>query len=107
MPGPWGALTVMTADALLLSCESLPVSMSVWGPAALKVPEVTTGFTCPATSGNVEVGLPREAGHAPPVTLHLAVSVAPEGKPSSLTLRVSVVVRGRNPGVILTMLLAT
>src|SRR5258708_6455680 len=60
----------------------------------VNVADELTGFACPATSGNVAVGVPNETGPGPLVSLHVVLSVAPTGSPSSVTLPVNVVVAG-------------
>src|SRR6267143_1645133 len=83
-------LTVMVTLELLLSWESLPVRLRVYVPGTLKVADVATGFAFPAALGNVTVGLPNKTVPCAPIALHVAVSVAPTGKPSSATLPVNV-----------------
>src|SRR6267378_1775171 len=83
-------LTVMVTLELLLSWESLPVRLRVYVPGTLKVADVATGFAFPAALGNVTVGLPNKTVPGAPIALHVAVSVAPTGKPSSATLPVNV-----------------
>src|SRR5579872_6974592 len=56
--------------------------------------DVVTGLVCPATSGNTAVGLPNETAAGPVFIVHVAVSVAPAGSPSSVTLPVNVVIAG-------------
>src|SRR5437762_1382884 len=86
---PAAGVTVIVTSALLLNWESLPVSLMVYAPATVKAADVTTGFTWPAISVNVEDGSVKETGPGPLVRLHVAVRVVPAGSPSSVTLPVN------------------
>src|ERR1051326_2535423 len=92
--GSCGGLTVIVTLELLLRCESPPVRLRTYVPGRPKVAEVTTGFTCPETSGKVAVGVPNDTGPGPLVSLHVVLNVAPMGNPSSFTLPFNTLVTG-------------
>src|ERR1017187_296890 len=101
MVGTCAGLTVIVTLELPLNWESLPVRVGVYTPRTYNVAEALTGLICSATSGKVTVelscdpippGLLNQTGPGPPVTLHVALSVAPMGSPSSDTLPFNVTV---------------
>src|SRR5438093_7741673 len=100
---PAAGVTVIVTSALLLNWKSLPVSLMVYAPATVKAADVTTGFTWPAISVNVEDGSVKETGPGPLVRLHVAVRVVPVGSPSSVTVPVNAA--HATPGAILAILL--
>src|SRR5205823_2736397 len=100
---PAAGITVIVTSALLLSWESLPVSLMVYVPTTVKAADVTTGFTWPAISVNVEDGLVKETGPGPLVRLQVAVRVAPAGSPSSVIVPVNAA--HATPGAIVAILL--